>query len=258
MTMVRYEYEVTITNHGPDPTVANLTARLPSYLNPTTQPGSTEPYNGLPDAIPYFEVSNAPSNCETINTYAEVFCGGIANPGGSGFPLASGQSITVVIRGTFARAGVPLDAEASVEGSAEDWNPDNNHDHSQVSDVSALGSAQPQPDVKVSSGVGQLPEKCTLPSSDSCNVSGGLFNAQPPVARARDVATQAKSAPALKLASIGGTIRGGRTGKLTARLNAAGKKLLARKHRLTVYFVGIVRDRHGATEIIDRRITLRS
>jgi hypothetical protein len=75
---------------------------------------------------------------------------------------------------------------------------------------------------------------------------------------ARDAASRRSTAKVVKLATVGGTIPGGHTGRLRVRLTSAGKRALAKQHRLTVYFVGSVRDRHGAQEIIDRRITLRS
>jgi hypothetical protein len=108
--------------------------------------------------------------------------------------------------------------------------------------------------VTVSSGRGSLNAGCSAPTGDRCLLTATLYSpGRVPAIAARNH----KRKPPAQLGSALAAIAAGSRGKLTIRLNKAGKALLAKHARLKVQLVGTVSDHAGETTKLSVKLTLK-
>jgi hypothetical protein len=102
--------------------------------------------------------------------------------------------------------------------------------------------------VKRSSGVGRLTAGCRLPEAEDCTFGLALY--------ASVEHGHASAARRVKVGTVRGTVAGGRSGKLTVRLNAAGRSYL-RRGSFHAEAKGSVISTAGRSTGFHRRIRLR-
>jgi hypothetical protein len=94
-----------------------------------------------------------------------------------------------------------------------------------------------------SHGTGTVTASCTASPGDSCIVTGQLFG--PGKLPATIARKRKRPRAARQLGTISGVISAGLSGLLTIKLNATGRRLLGRHHRLTVRLVATVSNAVG-------------
>jgi Ca2+-binding RTX toxin-like protein len=95
----------------------------------------------------------------------------------------------------------------------------------------------------IRNGVGSAFFTCRAPVGDTCSVKGSLINA---------------AGKAVKIGSVSGKIAGGRTGRLTIRLNRTGRRLLDEHGKLSATIKGTVTDEAGATSKFKTALQLKA
>jgi hypothetical protein len=102
--------------------------------------------------------------------------------------------------------------------------------------------------VKLSTGAGTLTATCGAPATESCTFSLTLF--------ASVKNGHASSASKVNIGTVTGKLQGGKSGKLTVKLNKTGRKYL--KHG-TVHpeATGTVKDTAGLVTHFHKRVTIK-
>jgi Ca2+-binding RTX toxin-like protein len=95
--------------------------------------------------------------------------------------------------------------------------------------------------VLIRAGSGRESFTCRAPAGDSCKVAGALT---------------VRRGGTVRIGSVSGRVAGGKAGRLTVRLNAAGRDLLAETGRLTARLGGTVTNRSGERRPLRVTITL--